>query len=104
MPLIATFLPFAPRGTWALLVLIFFMLSPVLLPAADNGSSFQSRYEALLNSREPNPALRLRQLLALHWDYSMHEFPETATAVGYPGQNHRWTDVSLEAIARRKRE
>ena len=90
--------------TAALSVLVLSLLSPVLLPAADNGSSVESRYEALLSSREPDQALRLRQLLALHWDYSMHEFPETATAVGYPGQNHRWTDLSLEAIARRKRE
>jgi uncharacterized protein (DUF885 family) len=34
----------------------------------------------------------------------MAEFPEVATAVGWPGQNHRWTDLSREAIARRRRE
>ncbi|MBI3549936.1 MAG: DUF885 domain-containing protein [Elusimicrobia bacterium] len=34
----------------------------------------------------------------------MTEFPEWATSVGYPGQNGRWTDRSLEAAARRKRE
>jgi uncharacterized protein (DUF885 family) len=32
----------------------------------------------------------------------MKEAPEYATAVGYPGQNDRWTDVSFEAITRRK--
>jgi len=32
----------------------------------------------------------------------MHEAPEYATQVGYPGQNDRWTDDSLEGIARRK--
>ena len=34
----------------------------------------------------------------------MTEFPEFATYVGYPGQNARWTDNSLQAIERRKRE
>ena len=34
----------------------------------------------------------------------MLESPEFATMVGYPGQNDRWTDESLEAIAARKRE
>src|SRR5256712_600871 len=34
----------------------------------------------------------------------MTEFPEFATYVGYPGQNDRWTDNSLAAIERRKRE
>src|SRR3989442_13610899 len=34
----------------------------------------------------------------------MTEYPEFATDVGYPGQNARWTDNSLAAIARAKRE
>jgi uncharacterized protein (DUF885 family) len=32
----------------------------------------------------------------------MTEFPEWATYNGYPGQNDRWTDLTFEAIARRK--
>src|SRR5437867_12688872 len=52
----------------------------------------------------PPDSVRLHQILAQNWAYTMHEFPEYATAVGYPGQNARWTDNSLEAIARRKRE
>jgi uncharacterized protein (DUF885 family) len=34
----------------------------------------------------------------------MREYPEAATWFGYPGQDHRWTDVSLPAIDRRNRE
>src|SRR6266550_440081 len=49
-------------------------------------------------------SVRLHQLFAQNWAYTMREYPEFATAVGYPGQNARWTDYSLEAIARRKRE
>ena len=58
---------------------------------------------ALAQSRDAD-SLRLRHLIALHWDYTMREFPEFATAVGYPGQNGRWTDYSADAVARRKRE
>jgi len=35
------------------------------------------------------------------WQYWMKEYPELATAVGYPGQNGRWTDYSEAAIDRR---
>jgi uncharacterized protein (DUF885 family) len=49
-------------------------------------------------------AERLHELFKLDWEYSMREHPERATDVGYPGQNDRWTDQSLEAIERRKRE
>jgi len=47
---------------------------------------------------------RLHQLFAQRWEYTMREYPEFATSVGYPGQNARWTDNSLETIARRNRE
>ena len=30
----------------------------------------------------------------------MAQYPETATVVGYPGQNARWTDYSQPAIGR----
>jgi uncharacterized protein (DUF885 family) len=47
---------------------------------------------------------RLHRLFAADWDYAMREYPEAATWFGYPGQDHRWTDVSLGAIDRRNRE
>jgi uncharacterized protein (DUF885 family) len=47
---------------------------------------------------------RLTKLLERVWKYQMEEFPEYATSVGYPGQNRRWTDRSLEAYARRHAE
>jgi uncharacterized protein (DUF885 family) len=40
----------------------------------------------------------LRGLLADDWQYWMTQYPELATAVGYPGQNGRWTDYSQPAI------
>jgi len=45
---------------------------------------------------------RLYKLFDDDWKWAMTEFPEFATFAGYPGQNHRWTDNSPEAIARRK--
>jgi hypothetical protein len=35
---------------------------------------------------------RLNALFKAHWEYSMREFPESATWRGYPGQDDRWTD------------
>lgn len=38
------------------------------------------------------------------WSYQMKDSPEYATAVGYAGLNHRWSDRSLKASERRKKE
>ena len=59
---------------------------------------------AALASRQMTEAERLHELFKLDWARRMREEPEFATAVGYPGQNDRWGDASLEAIARRKHE
>ena len=40
----------------------------------------------------------LRAQLDADWKYWMTQYPETATAIGYPGQNGRWTDYSPPAI------
>lgn len=70
-------------------------------PAED----YHHEYAALIAQRGRVPdARRLHRLFEVNWRYRMHEFPEFATYVGYPGQNARWTDRSPEAIARRKRE
>ena len=47
---------------------------------------------------------RLHRLFDAHWRYSMAEYPELATFVGWPGHDHRWTDLSLDAVERRRRE
>src|SRR5437879_5895547 len=59
---------------------------------------------AKLAVRQGDHAQRLQELFKLDWDHTMRESPEFATMVGYPGQNDRWTDLSLEAIERRKKE
>jgi uncharacterized protein (DUF885 family) len=40
----------------------------------------------------------LRTQLDEDWKYWMTQYPELATAYGYPGQNMRWTDYSQSAI------
>jgi len=47
---------------------------------------------------------RLRALFDAVWRYQMEEFAELATFTGHPGQDHRWTDLSLLAVERRRRE
>src|SRR5262245_27274884 len=43
----------------------------------------------------------LRALIDEDWKYWMTQYPELATAYGYPGQNMRWTDYSQSAIDER---
>jgi uncharacterized protein (DUF885 family) len=54
---------------------------------------------------DKNPdSVKLHELLAEDWERDLSEHPEMATRVGVPGHNHRWTDISLEAIERRKEQ
>ncbi len=70
-----------------------------------SGRPFHDRYaELIANPRHVGDSARLAELFRVNWEYLMTEYPEFATYVGYPGQNARWTDNSLEAIERRKRE
>src|SRR6476469_2458933 len=63
-----------------------------------------ARYQAIVAEKLEKPdSVRLHELFALDWDYNNIEFPESATYSGYKGQNGRWTDLSLEAIATRRK-
>ena len=78
---------------------------PGQLARAQTNHSYAQRYEALIeNKSRQTDAERLRELFKIRWEYSMTEYPEWATYVGYPGQNRRWTDNSLAAIERRNGE
>jgi uncharacterized protein (DUF885 family) len=44
------------------------------------------------------PSESLRAVLAEDWKYWMAQYPETATSLGFPGQDARWTDYSRPAI------
>ena len=52
-----------------------------------------------VQTRPPNRAANaLHAQLDEDWKYWMTQYPETATAFGYPGQNMRWADYSQNAI------
>ncbi len=80
----------------------------VALPVAaqrPNRPDWTSRFQAIVAEKGQKPdSTRLHELFALDWDYTNIEYPESATYSGYKGQNDRWTDVSLAAIAQRKKE
>lgn len=45
---------------------------------------------------------RLHRLLDQAWEAKLRDRPEFATYIGFPGHNHRWTDLSAEGIERRR--
>ena len=76
-----------------------FSLSLFATPAED----FSARAKALIANKEAlGDSDRLHRLFEFSWEHTMKESPEFATSIGYPGQNDRWTDISFEAIERRK--
>ncbi len=67
-------------------------------------TDFSRDYARIAASKDREPdARRLRRLLDVRWRQQMTDSPESATYVGFPGQNARWTDLSPAAIERRKR-
>jgi uncharacterized protein (DUF885 family) len=46
----------------------------------------------------------LHDLFDRHWAHLMTEFPEAATSTGWHEGHDRWTDQSIEAVERRKRD
>ena len=65
---------------------------------------FEARCAALAAATGQSDGERLHALFDLYWNYTLDEYPEYATAIGARGRNDRWSDDSLEAIARRKQE
>jgi uncharacterized protein (DUF885 family) len=85
----------------------FFALALVfgaLLSSSACADKFDDQYQAVLDAKgKASETERLHALFAADWAYAMHESPETATYNGVPGGEDRWTDLSREAIARRKK-
>jgi uncharacterized protein (DUF885 family) len=50
---------------------------------------------------DPTAADRLHRLFEDEWAYQMAESPESATMLGYPGHDDRWTDASPAAVEAR---
>jgi len=58
-----------------------------------------AQFESSQTNSNAKPAQDFRAYLARDWKRWMEQYPETATSVGFPGQNRRWTDDSKEGIA-----
>jgi uncharacterized protein (DUF885 family) len=80
-------------------------LVPASGPRAGGPTGYEERCAAIAAARGVRSDTdRLHELFAVHWAYTLEEFPEFATRIGVPGHNDRWTDRSAEAIERRRRE
>ncbi len=87
------------------LSLIVLFLAGLGMGFAQSQENFKSRYTSVIENKSgASDAQRLHEIFKIAWEYRMHEFPESATYTGYPGQNDRWTDMSFEAIERRKKD
>jgi uncharacterized protein (DUF885 family) len=87
----------------ALLSLSIPILSAGVLTAQqDARQDWSQRFASLVTAPGLTDSARLHRLFALDWEYTNHAYPENATYVGYPGQNARWTDLSVAAINRRR--
>lgn len=65
---------------------------------AQTTAAFEKRFTTLATASGLTDSARFHQLLDLDWEYANVTFPEYATYTGYPGQNDRWTDLSVPAI------
>ncbi len=78
------------------------VFSAVFLSA--RADKFDDQYQVVLDSKgKASETERLHALFAADWAYAMHDSPESATYNGVPGGEDRWTDLSREAIAKRKK-
>src|SRR5438128_264920 len=87
----------------ASLLLLALVVSQAGAQAPAANTDYHRRFVTLANQPRLSDSARFQRLLALDWENTMVESPEYATGVGYPGQNRRWTDLSLTAIRRRRR-
>lgn len=85
--------------------MIFLLIAfGTLLPQAQATTTLNACANFKQATSRGSASVKLKQFLEVQWKYYMSEYPEWATYVGYPGQNDRWTDHSLPAIERRKKE
>jgi uncharacterized protein (DUF885 family) len=68
---------------------------------ADTLQNYSQRFATLATAPGLSDSARLHRLFDLDWEFTNVSYPENATYVGYPGQNDRWTDLSVPAIRRR---
>ncbi|MCH2592657.1 MAG: DUF885 domain-containing protein [Pedosphaera sp.] len=68
--------------------------------ADDNSDRYRKQCADIITAKgQADEGRRLWNLFEANWEYRMIAMPESATWRGYPGQNHRWSNLSMEAIA-----
>lgn len=86
--------------------LVFLSILSVVAGSSAGGqqdlASYQRRFAALAAVSGVADSAKFHQLLDLDWEYSNVVYPEYATYTGYPGQNDRWTDLSVPALNARR--
>jgi uncharacterized protein (DUF885 family) len=85
---------FSRRFAFIAIALIAFAESAVGQATSD----YPRRFAALAIAPGLSDSAEFHQLLDLDWEYTNITFPEYATFTGYPGQNDRWTDLSLQSM------
>jgi len=83
---------------YLIILCLYFSASAWAAPQTNACSAFQKTTSAGTATQ------KLQRFIQFNWKYLMNEYPEWATYVGLKEGNDRWTDISLEAIARRKNE
>lgn len=86
------------------LILALSLLTVVVSTSAAQDNFLQDLQKITDNTEKQGDSVRLHLLFDVQWKHTMYDYPEWATYVGFPGQNHRWTDVSLKAMERRNQE
>ena len=76
-------------------------MTPVCL-SSDYIIDYRNKCNELIISKSLDEKKRLWQLFDANWKYQMMSSPESATWRGYPGQNHRWSDLSIKALEKGK--
>jgi uncharacterized protein (DUF885 family) len=80
-------------------MLVFGVVSvPLVIPVLAIAQSESSQ-----TSAQAKAAQDFRAYLARDWKRWMEQYPETATSLGFPGQNRHWSDDSPEGIEARIR-
>ena len=86
------------------ITLIVLLTTAIPLGQADeNSDRYRKQCTDIIAAKgQANSAERLWKLFDANWEYRMIASSESATWRGYPGQNHRWSDLSVKAIAEGK--
>jgi len=82
-----------PRATNVCLVFSALLAAPLLVLGQSS--------KAVSPTAQTEAVRQFSAFLNDDWKRWMHEYPETATGVGYPGENRRWTDESASGFEAR---